>query len=198
MPKIVLVGSEKDLEGLTLVEKLKGMDRLASKRPDVLEGKTYQRKADGKKWYITVNKDPNGNLCEIFSHTNSRELGVVILDAVEKLTKLALYHNVNELFIQEQGLKGKHQSNADKMCRMISLCLRHGVPLLDIVNTLDLLDHNITNLTWHICKVLAMALDEAPKGKKMALNVCPQCKKDTLIYEGGCKKCLECGYSRCG
>ena len=29
-------------------------------------------------------------------------------------------------------------------------------------------------------------------------DICPECKKGHLIYEGGCTHCNSCSYSRCG
>jgi hypothetical protein len=36
-------------------------------------------------------------------------------------------------------------------------------------------------------------VDELSSVKK-----CPVCKSVNLIYESGCDKCLDCGYSKCG
>jgi len=199
MPKtkkdnVILVGTDEELTGLDVSTRLSKLDRKIDKRPTFLEGRTYVRRAEGKKWYVTINLY-NGLPLEVFVNTNSRDSQVIAKDGIDKLEKLARYYEVDEIFIQAQRVKSEHQTSSAKFCRVLSMCLRHGVPLLEVVNTLDLLDHGITNFTYHVEKLLGSYLPDTPLPNGQ--NICPECKNSTLIYSGGCKQCNECGWTKC-
>ncbi len=58
----------------------------------------------------------------------------------------------------------------------------------------------VTSKPMHIAKIIeefVMGLNEPnPDGK--VLGVCPQCGETAYHKEGGCGKCLDCGFSTCG
>ena len=39
---------------------------------------------------------------------------------------------------------------------------------------------------------------EALKEEHFGLSACPNCEQMTLIHEGGCDRCPNCGWSSCG
>ena len=39
---------------------------------------------------------------------------------------------------------------------------------------------------------------EAPKDEHYGLSTCPYCEQLTLVHEGGCEHCTNCGWSACG
>jgi len=43
------------------------------------------------------------------------------------------------------------------------------------------------------------ATAEMPKqaAESAAAAACPECKESTLIFENGCYRCTNCGYSKC-
>lgn len=77
--------------------------------------------------------------------------------------------------------------------RLISLSLRHGIPVQYLVEQLQK-DKNST--IFDFSKVIARVLksfiqDGSTSGK------CPECGQATLIYKEGCCSCTSCSFSRC-
>jgi ribonucleoside-diphosphate reductase alpha chain len=186
---VVLVGDEEEIKILEVSERLLKMPRVVEKRPLVLSGNTYVRRADGKKWYFTVT-EKDGKPYELFVNTNARDSSATIKNALEKIEGLVSQH-VDSIFLEAQRFKSKHQTNSAKLCRTISLALRHGIPVEKIVDELENVDHNVSHLTFHIMKILSMYI------KNVTVSVCPICKSDSLISENGCKHCAACGWERC-
>ena len=42
------------------------------------------------------------------------------------------------------------------------------------------------------------AQHEAPKDEHYGVSTCPMCEQLTLVHEGGCEHCTNCGWSACG
>ncbi|HNY75780.1 MAG TPA: adenosylcobalamin-dependent ribonucleoside-diphosphate reductase [Bacteroidales bacterium] len=82
--------------------------------------------------------------------------------------------------------------------KLISGILRHGMPLLKVIDLVDNLkfDNDSIN-TWK--KGVNRALKRyVPDGTKVSES-CPQCGAvDSLQYKEGCVVCTNCGYSKCG
>lgn len=83
--------------------------------------------------------------------------------------------------------------------KLISGVLRHGMPIVDVINLINglQLDSEAIN-TWKngVERSLKRYIPDGTKddtGKK-----CPKCQSDDLIYQEGCLVCTNCGYSKCG
>ena len=83
--------------------------------------------------------------------------------------------------------------------KLISGVLRHGMPIVDVINLINglQLDSEAIN-TWKngVERSLKRYIPDGAKddtGKK-----CPKCQSDDLIYQEGCLVCKNCGYSKCG
>lgn len=83
--------------------------------------------------------------------------------------------------------------------KLISGVLRHGMPIVDVINLINglQLDSEAIN-TWKngVERSLKRYIPDGTKdetGKK-----CPKCQSNDLIYQEGCLVCTNCGYSKCG
>jgi hypothetical protein len=78
--------------------------------------------------------------------------------------------------------------------RLISLSLRHGIPVHFFVDQL-LKDQysDITSFSRVIARVLKNYIVEGTKSGVM----CPKCNSKNVIFEGGCQKCLDCNLDKC-
>ena len=88
-------------------------------------------------------------------------------------------------------------SNWDLICRSISMNLRYSIPVIDIIEQLDKSTYSMVDAAGILRRVLSKYIQKDDKiiGE---LPECPECKKKSYILEGGCGKCIECGYSECG
>ena len=59
----------------------------------------------------------------------------------------------------------------------------------------QLYDKNIN--TWKSGVVRALKTF-IPDGTKIGDRICLECETEGLVYEEGCLKCINCGYTKCG
>ena len=87
-------------------------------------------------------------------------------------------------------------NNINKVARLVSLNLRHGVFIKNIVSTLDKSENAVAgSFTFAIKKLLGNYV----KDGEVATDVtCQECGSDSVVYESGCYMCRACGSSKCG
>jgi ribonucleoside-diphosphate reductase alpha chain len=164
------------------------------RRPTHLPGYTVKRTAEGKKWYITLNFDMYHELYEVFATTNDKDKDVDIKPALENLINLLYSSNIEKNLITKQLLRSQHQHIIDHTMRMLSLGLRHKIPLESLVECFDIPGQNVTHFTYHIMKILAERLPDGTKSK----SECPECEQHgSMVYTNGCNTCSNCGYTKC-
>lgn len=154
-------------------------------------------RAEGRKWYLTVvwNEQHNRPFA-LFVHTNHHEKNITTSNAVEKLVELAVKKGIPQIHIDEVAGKISGDDNASKIARMVSLNLRHGVLIKNIVATLDTMeDVYVGSFLFQIKKFLASYIKD---GEKVQDEACLECGSTSVVYEEGCKKCVNCGSSKCG
>ena len=79
------------------------------------------------------------------------------------------------------------------VCRSISLSMRYGVPLQDIIKQLDKSVAVLNDMPSVLARILKTYLVD----KGVWVPKCPECKSD-LVFEEGCEKCYNCGFNKCG
>jgi len=73
---------------------------------------------------------------------------------------------------------------------MISLCLRHGVLIRNIVSALDNVEEaTVVTFVFAIKKYLASFIRDG----ELATGKCGECGSELLVFQEGCKKCQNCG-----
>ena len=76
---------------------------------------------------------------------------------------------------------------------MVSMSMRHGVPLVYIIDQLQKASEDITSMAAAAARVLKKYIKD---GESVAGQKCPSCGNG-LIYLEGCCSCSSCGYSKC-
>ncbi len=155
-------------------------------------------KAEGKKWYLTTIMNEGGHRpIAFFVHTNAHEKTVTTSDAVECLLDLARSKGIPQQWIDSTEDKIRGDNNPTKIARCISLNLRHGVLIKNVVNALDdVKEVYVGTFLFQIKKYLSTWIKD---GEKVESGACPECGAvDSAVYSEGCIKCSNCGYSKCG
>lgn len=166
------------------------------KLPDNLPAMLKTLRAEGRKWYLTVIlNEQQTNPVALFVQTNHSEKSVLAEDTVERLTQLARTKGIPEKYIEDTLIKCQHDNNATKICRMISLNLRHGVLIRNIVGELDKVECIAGTFVFHVRKYLASFIKD---GEKVQNEKCQSCGSTNVVYQEGCKVCANCGSSKCG
>lgn len=153
--------------------------------------------AEGRKWYMTVVwNETKTRPFALFVQTNHHEKTVTTYDAIEKLIQLGEDKKIPQQFVDDAKQKIDGDSNATKITRIISLLLRHGVAIKNIVSTLDKVDNVfVGSFLFQIKKYLASFIKD---GEKVDTEKCLGCGSDQVVYREGCKVCITCGSSKCG
>lgn len=166
------------------------------KLPDSLPASLKTLRAEGRKWYLTViMNEPQTKPVALFVQTNHSEKNVLAENTVDVLLNLARSKGIPEKHIIDTVNKSTHDSNATKVCRMISLCLRHGVLIRNIVGELDKVECIAGTFVFHVRKYLASFIKD---GEKVSNEKCQSCGSTNVVYQEGCKVCANCGSSKCG
>ena len=141
------------------------------KRPKVLQGETYKKKVDlnGSEvynCYLTVNYEPN--------------------------TKNPYEILINETYSTRDM---KSVMMLETTSRLISLALRHGVPVEFIVQQLSKIRGNYIYSLPQICADVLSNYIVDEDGLE-SFEECPECG-GSVKRDGSCNVCLDCGFSKC-
>lgn len=167
------------------------------KLPDSAPATMKTLKAEGRKWYLTVIwNEIQTRPFALFVHTNHHEKNVTTGTAIEKLEDLAKRKGIYQEYIDDVTAKISADDNASKIARMISLNLRHGVLIKNVVATLDSIEDVVVgSFLFQIKKFLATYIRD---GERVDGEKCQECGSENIVFEEGCKKCVNCGSSKCG
>lgn len=166
------------------------------KLPDDAPARMKTLRSENKKWYLTVvfHEDTNKPFA-LFVRTNNKEKTVQTSDAMVRLEALARRKGILEEHIDKTIEKCEHETNVDKLARFISLLLRHGVSIKNIVACLDEMEDVIVgSFLFQIKKFLSQYIKD---GAVVETEKCSECG-GVLVYSEGCMMCRECGNSKCG
>ena len=172
----------------------------APKRPKDLSCDIHQIMVKGKRWVVLVGL-LNGKPYEVFAGEydpdvmyipKSQTEGIIRKEGKGKYSLIVKvrgseieYKDIAQLFMNEEQRS---------LTRLISLALRHGVPIEFIVDQLKKSIKDITEFSSGVARVLSKYVVVPINGNKK----CHNCgKENSLILNDGCYICLDCGYSKC-
>ena len=149
-----------------------------------------------------------------------RERPVVTRGTTERIRtgEGTLYVTINEdecgiaeVFATIGKAGGHAQAQSEAVCRLISIGLRSGVAVEEIIDSLKGIGgpmpiwsngDQILSMPDGIGKALERYLDrekgvKVKEKKKLIAMSCPECGGSSWRHEGGCMICEDCGYSKC-
>ena len=177
---------------LTQVEKPKTIEgRQAPKRPKELEADAYLIKAKGEQFIILVGM-LESKPYEVFAFRPRNPISFKPHKGV--ITKVSkMHYSLTSDVFHIDNLELANENVEENAATLYSsMLLRHGVDIKYIVKTAKKVNDNITSFSSAMCRVLSKYIpNEEIKGE-----VCPDCG-GTLVREGGCIHCKDCGYSKC-
>lgn len=167
------------------------------KLPESSPAEVKVLRAEGKKLYVTVSMLPDSNRpFALFVKSNYTETSLVADEAVTLLLDLAVSKGIPQVHIDDQVKKMNKDNNINKVARLVSLNLRHGVFIRNIVATLDKSENAIAgSFTFAIKKLLGNYVKD---GEAATGVECQECGSDAVVFESGCYVCKQCGSSKCG
>jgi ribonucleoside-diphosphate reductase alpha chain len=133
----------------------------------------------------------NGKPYEIFANENGQY--------DKKLTKgkIVKHSKGNYDLVFEDGNIKKNitkdtTENEDSLTRMISILLRHSIPIHFVVDQLNKVEGDLLCFA----KAISRSLKKYIKDGTTSTDECPSCNSK-LVFENGCKICKNCGWSAC-
>ncbi len=179
------------------------------KRPIELEADVVRFQNNKEKWIAFVGL-VDGRPYEIFTGLADDEDGIFCPKSVThgKIIKAVDAEGNKRYdfqFVNKRGYKTTIEGLSDKFnpeywnyAKLISGVLRYGMPIdqvMKLVGGLELDSQSINTWKMGVERALKKYL---PNGTKATGQTCPNCGKESLIYQEGCLICTECGTSKCG
>ena len=170
-----------------------------SKRKPVLPAIVDVIKSRGETFAVLIGID-EGRPYEVFAFKiQPDEVPVFKANKQTTITKVAkkhysLGHEFDNVWGAENILCREGSEEEQAITRMVSTMLRGGrIPLEEIIDQIIKSSTSIEKFS----KALAICLQKFLKDGLVLHEKCPNCGGDMISYEG-CKKCVNCGQSKCG
>lgn len=185
----------------------------ANKRPKEVPCKIFRFNNKGEKWIGVVGMVDNKpyeiftGILEKLNIPNWVEDGVIIRNkekrTIEGEEKLVSRYDI--CYIDKEGyrtcvegLSRTFNPEYWNYAKLISGLLRHRMPLPYLIKIISSLNLDASNInTWKNGVIRTLRKLNEYNNDEMAHEICPECS-GRLLNEGGCMKCLDCGYSKCG
>jgi len=156
------------------IVQLNYINKIKTKRPDIVEGRTVKIKTSCGSMFVTVNEINNLPI---------------------------------EVFARIGKVGGCGTSQLDAIARTISLALRHGIDVKDIIKQLiNIRCNSVIGLgpdkVLSCADAIAQTLnnkyckEDINKSEIKSKNGCPECGGE-LTFTEGCEKCTHCNWSKC-
>lgn len=118
---------------------------------------------------------------------------------IEVFTKLPREVGINGDGNFNPTIFNERLSNWNLISRLMSMCLRYGISIEEITSQCDKSSMSMIDASGIMSRVLKKYIkNESNEDGEDIGSKCPECKQMTYIFEGGCKTCKSCGYSKCG
>ena len=168
----------------------------APKRPRELECDIHHTSVKGDKWTILVgimDDRPYEIFCapqESFEISSKYKKGIIV-----KNGRGSYHFDTGDFKLKNISCYLKTDEHR-VITRLISTCLRHGVPMPFISDQLAKVDGTVVDFSKAILRVLKKYGDiNASLDKSLS---CTSCGSSNVVLNSGCPECLDCGVSKCG
>lgn len=173
-------------------EDIKETHSFAPKRLQSLDADIYSVSVKNEKFCIVIGIQ-NGKPYEIFGgHLNGLNIksnfkrGKII-----KIKRSQYALEFDDIYIED--FSKQFTPTEQILFRMTSTSLRHGVPLLFVIQQLQKATDDITSMAAAAARCLKKYVKD---GEKVCGQSCPTCNGE-LVYMEGCVTCSSCGWSKC-
>jgi len=167
-------------------------------RPDVLSGKTHKVVTNlthkPENIYITINENDNGHPVELFVH-NTDDNNITTF--IEFLIHNQVKPDIAQMIAGKISQMSKE--NISVTTRLVSLCLRHDLPIESIIKQLRRINqHDLYNLHKKISKLLAGYISNNNTVIDSCNNIVDgKICGGRLMFQESCLICDTCFVSKC-
>lgn len=182
-------------------------DHHAPKRPKRLKADIIRFQNNLEKWIAVVGL-LDGRPYEVFTGKLENGLSALPLNITEcEIVKNRTEDGKKRYDIEYVDGNGEKQVHTGlnhtfnpeywNYAKLISSVLRHGMPIvyvLDLIQSLNLNDEHLNTWKNGVARVIKRYIQDGLKGN----GKCPSCGSENLEYKEGCLTCVSCGNSKCG
>ncbi len=180
-------------------------DHHAPQRPELLEAEVVRFQNNLEEWIAFVGM-LDGRPYEIFTGRrdgfngipNDVKKGFIRKVKNEDSSRYDFqYEDRGGYNVTVEGLSRSFEKEYWNYAKMISGVMRHGMPLInvvDLVGSLNLRDDTLNTWKNGVTRVVKKFIPDGTKSK----NACPECEQETVFFSEGCLTCTNCGHSKCG
>lgn len=200
----VLISNDVKKENPPSIEEMMPM----IERPQILDADVVRFQNNKDRWIAFIGLN-NGQPYEIFTGLADDEDGILLprwvsngliiknkdVDGASRYD--FQYVNARGYKTTIEGLSYKFNPEYWNYAKLISGTLRHGMPIISVVELINSLhlDENINTWKNGVARALKRYIPDGTQSKK---TICPNCDSTNLQYQEGCLTCLDCGNSKCG
>ena len=195
----ILVSDQKDETLTTVAMAVEGATTLVEKsprvRPSQTAGVTRRIRTGEGTLYITINEDENG-LCEVFTTIGKAGGNAAAQsEAISRLISLSLRSGLDPHAIVRQlkGISGPNPTWEDGRL-ILSTPDAIGKAMDDYLMERD--KKTSKNQTASSSEKPRITLAQEHQDDE-GIMICTKCHNHSVIHEGGCLTCRECGWSKC-
>jgi ribonucleoside-diphosphate reductase alpha chain len=162
--------------------------RDAVKRPKQLSCDIHSTQSKGKKWNILVGllEDKPYEVFIVDYFTDEKRLNLV-----KKARGKYDLHKGKELY--SENVTSEMSDEQAAITRLTSTSLRHGADIKYVVEQLNKCEGDLYSFTKSLARTLKKYIPDGTKAKE----TCPDCGGTNVVYQEGCKICLDCGNGKC-
>lgn len=177
----------------------------APKRPVKLEATVVRFQNDYDKWLAVIgnyNKKPyeifTGKADDFFIPPFVNEGWVIKSKDSEGVTRYDFqYADKLGYKTTMEGLSRSFNSEFWNYAKLISGILRHGMPLVYVIELVSNLQLDSDSINAWKNGVVRALKKYVPDGTVSRDHECPACHQTALVYKEGCLTCENCGHSKC-
>ena len=183
------------------------MESNPPRRPEKLNADVIRFQNNEEKWMAVVGLY-EGKPYEVFTGKAEDSFGLPKYVSSGRVTKTKDKFDHNRYDFQYvdrdgyrvmiEGLSRSFDKEYWNYAKLISGILRHGMPIIHVVDLIGNLNMNDESLNTWKNGVTRALMRYIPAGTKPVNNECRECGENSLVYEEGCLKCKSCGFSKCG
>lgn len=161
----------------------------APKRPQDLNCEIFTTIAKGNKWNVVVGLFDEKPY-EVFAINHFTNESSMILRKM-KSGRYDLITKGGETY--SESITSDMTDEESALTRMISTALRHGSSISFICQQLNKSHGSVVSFSKAVARVLSK-YDKIISNQK---EKCSECGEEAIVYEEGCKKCMNCFTSKC-
>lgn len=168
------------------------IERHAPKRPRKLPCDVHKVMYQGKTWVVFVGllKDKPYEIFAGAIEDVNIPKSILTGNLIKRKSRHYSFEYEDEIIVDDIGKTFANKSQ-DAFARSVSMSLRHGAPVVYVVETLNKSEGDITSFSKVLARTLKKYVEDGLDAGK-----CPQCGT-RMQYKEGCVCCPACGNSRC-